>query len=388
MPDGRAVYLPAKMQLSHPPGKIKSSTAWCIYLPKCSFHTCKKVHSGKSAGVFTCQNAAFTPVYGGSKQGLPVYLPAKMQLSHHDYFCKVEHFGCIYLPICSFHTKLKPLKTELTGVFTCQYAAFTPGKLIRLALLRVYLPANMQLSHQCTDQNLRVRRVYLPANMQLSHLPKSCCCPLSWCIYLPICSFHTRIKPRSYTCVGVFTCQNAAFTPSGAMMPDGRAVYLPAKMQLSHPPGKIKSSTAWCIYLPKCSFHTCKKVHSGKSAGVFTCQNAAFTPVYGGSKQGLPVYLPAKMQLSHHDYFCKVEHFGCIYLPICSFHTKLKPLKTELTGVFTCQYAAFTPGKLIRLALLRVYLPANMQLSHQCTDQNLRVRRVYLPANMQLSHPL
>ena len=99
--------------------------------------------------------------------------------------------GCIYLPICSFHTKAHAAYLEMVGVFTCQYAAFTP------------------LGRDGGAQNW----VYLPANMQLSHLGLAGLHVGDGCIYLPICSFHTWSIRFLIRFCGVFTCQYAAFTP-------------------------------------------------------------------------------------------------------------------------------------------------------------------------------
>ena len=164
------------------------------------------------------------------------------------------------------------------GVFTCQYAAFTP----------------------CDGLAWLCSTVYLPANMQLSHRPVSSECLFIWCIYLPICSFHTQAGATTFIKRGVFTCQYAAFTPKGNKALFTMLVYLPANMQLSHLLWKALSLRSGCIYLPICSFHTIPFGRIPENFGVFTCQYAAFTPSPQTSTTVYGVYLPANMQLSHH----------------------------------------------------------------------------------------
>ena len=179
--------------------------------------------------------------------------------------------------------------------------------------------------------------------MQLSHHCRQMGWRQVWCIYLPICSFHTIKLETLLVASGVFTCQYAAFTPKVMLLSYPDPVYLPANMQLSHPASIKRCPIRRCIYLPICSFHTGFIYHSRVTIGVFTCQYAAFTPCFCGIFDREAVYLPANMQLSHLYPSAAVYDFGCIYLPICSFHTVRGCRAGGLHGVFTCQYAAFTP---------------------------------------------
>ena len=206
-----------------------------------------------------------------------VYLPANMQLSHPSGRNNIYQTRCIYLPICSFHTERKQGTVHNAGVFTCQYAAFTP------ALESIKLK----------------ERVYLPANMQLSHHPIRTYSGKLWCIYLPICSFHTLTANQYNSLWGVFTCQYAAFTPRLTTLIRRALVYLPANMQLSHQGKAYADEPVGCIYLPICSFHTGRLLKRHSFYGVFTCQYAAFTPSQRDYAYHIGVYLPANMQLSH-----------------------------------------------------------------------------------------
>ena len=222
-----------------------------------------------------------------------------MQLSHPSGRNNIYQTRCIYLPICSFHTERKQGTVHNAGVFTCQYAAFTP------ALESIKLK----------------ERVYLPANMQLSHHPIRTYSGKLWCIYLPICSFHTLTANQYNSLWGVFTCQYAAFTPRLTTLIRRALVYLPANMQLSHQGKEYADEHVGCIYLPICSFHTPRSKVALVSGGVFTCQYAAFTPTPKTRPANGAVYLPANMQLSHPTAVADITPIRCIYLPICSFHT-------------------------------------------------------------------